>query len=385
MISISTIRSRIKPLVALAGVAGLMAAPANADEVKVVTDIAPVEALVAQVMLGVATPSRLVANNASPHGLALRPSQARDLQEADLIVWIGPELTPWLEKAIGSVGSKATSLVLFDVPSTTVLDPRSQAVFSLEHDDHDDHEKHDDHDDHEKHDDHDDHAKHDDHDDHAKHDDHDDHDKHDDHDDHAKHDDHDDHAKHDDHDEHAKHDDHDEHGDEEHHHHHGDTDPHAWLDPQNGKHWLAVIAASLADIDPANADAYRANAAAGSAEIDATISEIETILAPVKDRPFLVYHDAYQYFEASFGLTALGAISNTDAVTPGPARLRAIGDLAAKGGAHCILLSPAESDRYLESIGTVLHPVVGDPLGKGASYGGLLADIAGAIADCPDH
>ena len=342
MTSISTIRKRIKPFVAMAGLAGMMAVPAKADSVKVVTDIAPVEALVTRVMQGVGTPSRLVGNNASPHGLALRPSQARDLQEADLIVWIGPELTPWLDKAIDSLGENAVTLGLFDAPGTATLDPRSEAVFALDLDDH-----HDEHD-HEEHDEH----------------------------DHEKHDEHD-HEKHDDHE------DHDDHGHEGHH--HGDTDPHAWLDPQNGRHWLTIIAGSLAQIDPANADAYQANAVAGMAEIDDAVAKITATLAPVKDRPFLVYHDAYQYFEVAFGLTALGAISNTDAVTPGPARLRAIGDLAADGGAHCILLSPAESDRYLDSIGTVLHPVVGDPLGDGGSYGGLLADIAGAIASCPDH
>ena len=146
-----------------------------------------------------------------------------------------------------------------------------------------------------------------------------------------------------------------------------------------------MIAAALAEIDPANADSYQNNAVSGGAEIDRAIADIEAILAPVRDRPFLVYHDAYQYFETAFGLTALGAISNTDAVTPGPARLRAISAVAAEGGASCILLSPAESSRYLNSIGTVLHPVTGDPLGTGASYGDMLRDIAASIASCPDH
>ena len=330
---------------------------------QVVTDIAPVQALVARVMQGVETPQRLVNTGDSAHALSLRPSQAKAIQEADLIVWIGPDMSPWLEEAVESLSSNGRSMALMALPQTSILPFREDAVF-----DHDEH--HDDH--------HDEHGKeHDDHhDEHGKeHDDH--HDEH--HDEHGK--EHDEH-----HDEHAKHDDHAGH-------HHDGDDPHVWLDPENAKTWLSAIAVALADIDPVHSDLYAANAAAGADEIDAAMAPLATRLASVKDRPFMVYHDAYQYFEAYFGLQAIGAVSASDAAEPGPARLAAIADLVADkaadtGSQVCILVAPNESDRFLASLEGNVRAVRAAPFGTAkrgeaeTRYDLIMATLADAVADC---
>ena len=201
-------------------------------DVNVVASIKPVHSLVAAVMQGVGTPDLIVQGAGSPHTYALKPSQAKQLQEADLVFWMSHDLEAFLEKPIEGIATKATSVLLTESHGLTKLTFREGGAFdSHGHDEHDDHKDHDDHSE-EKHDDHgqDDHAeeKQDDHghDDHAE-------DKHDDHghDDHAgdKHDDH----GHDDHDDHAeeKHDDHDDHDD----HGHEGFDPHVWLDPLNAK------------------------------------------------------------------------------------------------------------------------------------------------------
>ena len=378
---------------------------AKADSApQVVTDIAPVQALVARVMQGVETPQRLVNTGDSAHAFSLRPSQAKAIQEADLIVWIGPDMSPWLEEAVEALSSNGRSMALMALPQTSILPFREDAVF--EHDDHhdehhDEHGKeHDDH--HDEH--HDEHGKeHDDHhdehhDEHGKeHDDHHDehHDEHgkehvDHHDEHGKeHDDHhDEHGKeHDDHhDEHAKHDDHAGH-------HHDGDDPHVWLDPENAKTWLSAIAVVLADIDPVHADLYAANAAAGADEIDAAMTPLATRLASVKDKPFMVYHDAYQYFEAHFGLQALGAVTAGDAAEPGPARLAAIADLVAErvaetGSPVCILVAPNESDRFLASLEGNVRAVRAAPFGTAkrgeaeTRYDLIMATLADAVADC---
>lgn len=95
------------------------ALPAIAEPPRVVVDIAPVHALVAQVMDGIATPDLLLAQDANPHAAQLRPSQARMLADADLVIWVGPALSPWLGRAIGGLGD-ATSLVLMDHPASTL-------------------------------------------------------------------------------------------------------------------------------------------------------------------------------------------------------------------------------------------------------------------------
>ncbi len=114
---------------------------ANAETLRVVTDIPPVHALVAAVMEGAGTPTLLLKPGASPHTAALRPSEARALQDADILVWIGPELTPPLSRAFESLAPNAVSLPLLHSPGTHEHEVRDGAGFEEEHDhDHGDHQ-----------------------------------------------------------------------------------------------------------------------------------------------------------------------------------------------------------------------------------------------------
>lgn len=143
---------------ALAGVVALVAliatlatTPARAEPPQVVADIAPIHALLAQVMAGVAAPELLLEQDANPHSVQLRPSQARKLANADLVVWIGPGLSPWLAQALDGLAS-GRSLALIDNPAT-VLRPFQAPVGmpgitdgqGAAHDTHADQETHDDH------------------------------------------------------------------------------------------------------------------------------------------------------------------------------------------------------------------------------------------------
>lgn len=96
--------------------AALFAAAAHAEPPKVVVDIAPVHSLVAQVMEGVAAPELLLAQDANPHAVQLRPSQARMLADADLLIWVGPGLSPWLQRLAD--GRDGDQIVLMDDPAT---------------------------------------------------------------------------------------------------------------------------------------------------------------------------------------------------------------------------------------------------------------------------
>lgn len=92
--------------------------PALAEVPKVVTDIPPVHALVAQVMGDLGQPVLLLAKGADEHDFQLRPSQAGAVADADLVVWIGPELTPWLDSAMDSRAEGAAALALLDAEGT---------------------------------------------------------------------------------------------------------------------------------------------------------------------------------------------------------------------------------------------------------------------------
>ncbi|MEM1276083.1 MAG: zinc ABC transporter substrate-binding protein [Pseudomonadota bacterium] len=370
------------------------ASAARADAPKVVTDIAAVQSMVARVMGDLGTPELLVSAGVSPHDYAMRPSEAAALQEADVVVWIGEALMPQLDGPIDALGTKATVLSLMDVPDMNVLDYRELSEFGDHGDEHHGHDHHDDehaeHDDdhhgeehaaaHDEHDHGDDHA--DAHDDHNHGDEHaDGHDEHhgeehaDDHQGHG----HDDHAAKD---EHAGHDDHG-------HHHHGELDPHIWLDPMNAATAMKAIAELLAEKDAENATVYRENADAAVAEIAALTEDLATRLEPYAGRPFLVYHDAYQYFEARFGLTPAGSIAVGDATTPGPARLKKIREILVESGAVCVFSEPQFPEDLTKVVteGTGIRTSIIDPHGVDLPVGAelypmLLTKLADSVEDC---
>ncbi|MEM9433131.1 MAG: zinc ABC transporter substrate-binding protein [Pseudomonadota bacterium] len=332
----------------------LLSSQVNADVPTVATDIAPVHGLVSRVMDGVGEPELLIPPTQSPHDFALRPSQATSLANADLMIWISPELTPPLARSVESIGEDVDKLTLLEVPGIELLDFRED--FEGGHDDHEEHGDHDDHDEHEEHADGD---KHDDHDDHEEHA---DGDKHDDHDDHEEHADGDKHDDHDDHEEHADGDKHDDHG-----HAHGDDDPHAWMEPGIAVVWVDAIAEALSELDPENAALYSANAQAAQAEI----TEAAQGSADGEAARVVVFHDAYQYLEGWAGLTVVGAFLDAEAADPSAARLVELQELFEDGDISCTIRAPQFPDDLMRNlIGTTDIPsVIVDPLGADIPLG----------------
>ena len=170
---------------------------------------------------------------------------------------------------------------------------------------------------------------------------------------------------------------------------HQGIDSHAWLDPENGKVWLDVIAATLGELDPENADAYAANAAAGQAEIDAASDEARDILEPVSDLRFVVFHDAYQYFESRFALYAAGAIALSDASDPSPARIEEIRNAVRDLEVTCILAEPQFNQGLVRTVaeGNDLKSGVIDPMGSKIAagpdfYPQLIRSVAKKLAGC---
>jgi zinc transport system substrate-binding protein len=338
---------RLIPAAAIAALTATTLA-AQAEVPTVVTDIAPVHALVAQVMGDLGAPVLLLDRGADPHSFQLRPSQAAALSAADIVFWVGPELTPWLDRALEGAESAGTAVSLLRVEGVTL---RSYG------DDHG-HEEAAAHDDHG----HDEAAAHDDH----GHDHGHDHDEA--HDDHA----HDDHA-----------------GGHDHDHKHEGTDPHAWLDPANAQAWLTAIAARLAAADPANADTYAANAAAATQAVQALDAEIRAALAPAAGRPLFVFHDAYGYLAAAYGLTIAGTIADGDAADPGARRLADLRAALGEAQGACLFAEANHDPAYVEAIAgeTGIRTATLDPSGSALDpgpelYATMMRALAAGIAGC---
>ncbi len=180
----------------------------------------------------------------------------------------------------------------------------------------------------------------------------------------------------------------DDHG---HGHDHAAQDYHVWLDPNNAVKMVQTIATSLAQIYPHNTAIYQANARATIAALGTLHSDVETRLAPVKAQPFIVFHDAYGYFERAYGLRTPAVIALDPTIPPSPKRIVQIRANLAQTGARCLFSEPQFSDKVLDVIRAdsnariaVLDPLGAElPAGAGL-YAALLQGLAGALADCLD-
>ena len=296
------------------------------DTPRVIVTIKPVHALVAGVMEGVAEPELLMSGGTSPHAYALRPSQAASLAKAELVVRVSATLETFLDRSIANLATKAHLLTLDQTDGLTLHDVREGGLW--EEDDHDGHKGY-------------------------KH--------HDTHKDHHAHKDHDGHK---DHDRHKDHDGHD----------HGEHDPHIWLDPGNAGKLVGQIAATLSRAWPHHGDAFAANARALRSRIDALDAELAPAMKPLTGKPYIVFHDAYHYFESRYGLTPAGAVTVSPDRMPGARRLSKLRRRIKDSGALCVFAEPQFEPRLVTTLleGTAARRGVLDPLGA-------------SIAPGPDH
>ena len=166
-------------------------------------------------------------------------------------------------------------------------------------------------------------------------------------------------------------------------------DPHVWLDPENAKAMADEVARNLAQTDPGNAASYAANAKTFAASVDATASAITADLAAVKIRPYIVFHDAYQYFEKRFGLSAVGSIADVSARPPSAQRLEEIRRKLLQSGAACVFREPQYDGKIVAAVieGTEARDGILDPLGASLepgphSYEQLLKNLAADLRSC---
>lgn len=299
-------------------------APAAA-EVQAVATIKPVHSLLAAVMQGRGAPRLLIDGAGSPHTYALKPSDAKALSGARLVVRASAGLEGFLDRTLKGLPATTRVVALDQLPGVSLLNIREGGPFEAHG--------------------------------------------------HA--------GK-------AGHD----HG-----HNHGKSkaksaasvDGHVWLDPDNARAIADGLAAVLAEIDPAGATIYRDNATRMKAGIAALAIEIAASVKPVADRPVVVFHDAYQYFERRFGLRVVGSITVSPDIQPSAKRLTELRRRITGPGATCVFAEPQFEPALVRTVteGTKARPGVLDPIGAAIPagpelYATLLRNLARDLKACLD-
>lgn len=334
VLSITVSKKKTTEMVGLRGVALAIAmaftpvfAAAAADSAapSVLATTKPLHALTAMVMEGVGTPHLLIKGATSPHTFSLKPSDRRVIGDAALVVWTGPGIERVLEKTLHPLSESGRALEVADLPGLTLLPAREGGVWEAHHHDDDHGDEH-----------------------------------------HGE-------AHHDDH-----HDGHD-----------GDVDPHLWLDPINATVIVKAVAARLSAIDPGHADRYRANAESATRALADLDRELAATLAPVKDRPFIVFHDAYHYAESRYGLNPAGSITIDPDREPSAKRLSELRARITEGGVACVFTEPQFEPKLVHTVieGTSAKTGTLDPIGADLKegpelYPALMRGLATSLVAC---
>ncbi|QJQ97659.1 zinc ABC transporter substrate-binding protein [Halomonas sp. PGE1] len=323
---------------ALIGVSTLLALPAAfaAERVQVVTSFSILADMVENVGGEHVEVTSLVGPDSDAHVYSPRPTDARALAEADLVVFNGLQFEGWMERLIDA-SDYAGPLV-----TTT------EGIRKLAYHGHDDH-GHDDHG-------HDDHG----HDDHG-------------HDDHG----HDDHG----------HDDHD----------HGDQDPHGWQDLAMGQIYVTNIRDGLIEADPDNEAAYRENAERYIAEIQAMDEEMRRLLGEIPASTSVITgHDSFGYFANAYGLRFLSPVGLSTEAEPSAANMARLIDVIREQNVQALfhenMTSPAIINQLAEETGLpIAGTLYADALaaeGEASTYLGMMRHNAQTLHDAlaqPGH
>jgi zinc transport system substrate-binding protein len=311
-----------------------------ASETKgVVTTIQPINSLVSAVIGNTGKTISLIPAEVSPHEYKLKPSDTKKLQNANIIFFVSDHLESSVTKVFENLPKNIKIINLMEDAGIKHLAIRDNEAWER----HDHHHGHGDHDDHDKH------AK--------KHDDH-DHDKHE-----KKHDDHDDHEK--------------------------EDDVHIWLSPDNAVKIIKKINKELSLYFPENVETYDKNANQMIKEINQLKVELIKELSGIKYKPYIVLHDAYQYFETSFGLNAAGSVALEGDIASSPKQISIIKDKIVKLKASCVFQEPQFDSKLVKIVVEGTNAQIGtlDPLGVNIKSGEnfylqLLKNMAKSLKDC---
>jgi zinc transport system substrate-binding protein len=234
---------------------------------QVAVTLKPIHSLVAGIMEGVATPTLLLPDGASPHTFQLKPSTLLALNKAELIVWVGPNLETFMQKPLSSLHPRFGRINLMEIPGIQKLPQRHTREW--------------------------------------------------------------------------------QHADESHEHNHETYDPHIWLSVKNAEIIVHYITDYLANIDPLHREQYRENEKKMQQRLETLRARLHQELTPVQTKPFLVYHDGYQYLEKEFALNSKGTMITNPHVPLSAHGLQAIQKLIASQNIHCVFRETEFNDTVI--------------------------------------
>jgi zinc transport system substrate-binding protein len=304
----------------------------------VVSTIQPINSLVSAVIGNTGKNILLIPAEVSPHDYKLKPSDTKKLQNANIIFFVSDHLESSVTKVFKNLPKNIKTVNLMEDAGIKHLAIRDNKAWER----HEHHHGHDDHDN----------------------------DKHE-----KKHDDHD-------HDKHAKnHDDHDDHEKED--------DVHIWLSPDNAVKIIKKINKELSLFFPENGKTYDQNANQMIKRINQLKVELKNELSDIKDIPYVVFHDAYQYFETSFDLNAVGSVALEGDIASSPKQISFIKDKIVKLKASCVFQEPQFDSKLVKIVVEGTNAQIGtlDPLGVNIKrdkdfYLQLLRNMAKSLKDC---
>ena len=275
----------------------------------------------------------------SPHDFKLKPSDVKVLQNGNIIFYVSNHLESSVTKVFKNLPKNIKLINLMEESGINHLAIRDNDAWERH-----DHHGHDDHDDHDKHG--------------KKHDDHDDHDKHG-----KKHDDHDDHEK--------------------------EDDVHIWLSPDNAIKIVQKVNKVLSLYFPENSKIYNDNTTKFIDKIRNLKMELIKELSPIKNKPYIVFHDAYQYFEKTFELNAVGSVALEGDIASSPKQISFIKDKIVKSKASCVFQEPQFDSKLVKIVVEGTNAKIGtlDPLGVNITgnkdfYLQLLTNMAKSLKEC---
>jgi zinc transport system substrate-binding protein len=310
--------------------------PLRAEPLQVVVTIPPIHSLAAAVMEGKGEPRLLVKGASSEHTYSMRPSDARALSQADVVVRVSEHLETFLNKPIATLSKKAAVVTLAEAPGMKLLPPREGGAFEAHQ--HEETAARGDKHDH-------------------------DHDK----------------AKGAKAAENAKAAEHEE----------EEYDPHLWLDTANASLIADQLAEAFGKARPEDADAFKANAARLKDKLAALDAELKGTLSGMGEARFIVFHDAYQYFEGRYGVAAAGSITVSPERQPGAARLKAIRAKVEGLKSACVFSEPQFEPKLVSRLveGTSAKTGTLDGLGAGLPEGQelyftMMRNLAASLKGC---
>ncbi len=303
----------------LATILCLFTGTISTAQADVVTSVRPLAFIAAAITDGITETNVLLPDGVSPHSYAMRPSDIQRLSNADLFIWIGPDMEVFLTQSIKKL-NKNQYITLTTIPQITQL---------IAHNEEDQDEEN-----------------------HANHGSEGSHDIHD----------------------------------------HHTSDMHIWMSPQIARQIATVLSVELAKRYPSKQNEIKRNLHEFNVKLEQTEEKIGNMLIPFKRTGYFVFHDAYGYFERSFGLAPLGYFTINPEIQPGAQRLNQIREILKQNRAECIFSEPQFKPKVIETVtrGTHVRHGILDPLGSNIelhknSYMQFLEQLSQQFANCLKH